>query len=54
MILPIKISWIGDLLPQQNLAQINKDNIRKNNKRVDHDYKVGDKVMLANKFYVQM
>ena len=28
--------------------QINKDNIGKNNKRVDHDYKVEDKVMLAN------
>ena len=28
--------------------QINKDNIRKNNKTFDHDYKVGDKVMLAN------
>ena len=28
--------------------QINKDNIRKNNKRVDHYYKVGDKAMLTN------
>ena len=28
--------------------QINKDNICKNNKRVDHDYKVGDKAMLTN------
>ena len=28
--------------------QINKHNIPKNNKIVDHDYKVRDKVMLAN------
>ena len=28
--------------------QVNKDNIPKNNKIVDHDYKVRDKVMLAN------
>ena len=28
--------------------QINKDKIRKNNKRVDHDYKFGDKVILNN------
>ena len=28
--------------------QINKDNIRKNGKIVDHDYKVGDKVVLTN------
>ena len=26
--------------------QINKDNIRENRKKVDHDYKVGDKLML--------
>ena len=37
------------LICHQNQTQINKDNIRKNNKRVDHDYKVGDKVMLTNK-----
>ena len=29
-------------------TQINKYNIRKNSKRVDHDYKVVDKVMLNN------
>ena len=28
--------------------QINKDNICKNNKIVDHDYKVRDKFMLNN------
>ena len=28
--------------------QINKDRIRKNSKRVDHNYKVGDKFMLNN------
>ena len=31
-----------------NQAQIIKDNIHKNSKRVDHEYKVGDKVMLDN------
>ena len=28
--------------------QINKDNIRENSKRVDYDYKVGNKVMPVN------
>ena len=28
--------------------QINKDNINRNNKGVDHDYKARDKVMLGN------
>ena len=28
--------------------KINKDNIREINKQVDHDYKVGYKVMLTN------
>ena len=28
--------------------EIKKDNIRKNSIRVEHDYKVGDKVMLYN------
>ena len=32
---------------QQNQTQINKDNIRKNIERVDHDYKVGDNVILT-------
>ena len=30
--------------------QISKDNICKNSKRVDHDYKVGDKAMLTNNY----
>ena len=37
-----------ELICQRNQTQINKDNIRENNKRVDHDYKIGDKVMLDN------
>ena len=28
--------------------QINKDNIRKNNKTVNHNYKVGDKAMITD------
>ena len=32
----------------KNQMQNNKDNIRENSKIVDHDYKVGDKVMLNN------
>ena len=32
----------------KNQTQINKDNIRKNNTGVDHDYKVGDKVGITN------
>ena len=34
---------------QEKKAQINKDNIHKNNKRVDHNYKVGDKFILNNR-----
>ena len=30
--------------------QNNKDNIRENSKRVDHNYKVGDKVTLDNNY----
>ena len=37
-----------ELTNQRNQAQINKDNIRKNDKRVDHDYKFGDKYMSTN------
>ena len=33
---------------QKNQTQINKDNIRENNKRFDHNYKVVDKVMIDN------
>ena len=34
------------LIGQKKQAQINKDNIRKNRHRIDHDYKVRDNVML--------
>ena len=33
---------------QRNQAQFNKDKIQKNSKRVYHDYRVGDKIMLNN------
>ena len=48
MILPIKHKVDWELICQQKQTQISKDNIRKNIKRVDHDYKVGDKVILNN------
>ena len=50
MIIPIdhKVDW--EIIRQRNQAQINKDNIRENNKRVHHKYKVGYKVMLDNNF----
>ena len=41
-----KLDW--ELIRQKNQTQINKENIHKNIKRVDHDYKVGDKFMLNN------
>ena len=41
-----KVDW--ELIHQRNQNKINKDNICGNIKRVDHDYKVGDKVMLNN------
>ena len=46
MILLIKNKVDWELIRQQNQMQINKDNIHKYIKRVDHDYKVGDKFML--------
>ena len=48
MFLPIrhKVDW--GLILQQNPTQINKDNISEYNKRVDHDYKAGDKVVIGN------
>ena len=48
MILPIKHKVDWELTRHQKQTQINKDNIRKNGKLVEHDYKVGDKVMLNN------
>ena len=46
MILPIKHRVNRELIRQKNQAQINKDNIQENRKQVNHDYNVGDKVML--------
>ena len=40
------MNW--SLISQRNQTQINEDNIRENIKRVEHNYKVGDKVMLNN------
>ena len=39
-----------ELIHQQKLTKINKNNIRKSSKIVDHDYKVGKKVMLTNNY----
>ena len=41
-----KVGW--ELIRQKKQTKINKDNIRENRNRVDHDYNVGDKVMLNN------
>ena len=48
MILPIKHKVNSELIFQKKQMQINKDNIGKNIKIVDHNYKVGDKVMITN------
>ena len=48
MIILIKHNMDWRLIRHQNQTQINKDNIHKNIKIVDHDYKVGDKFMLDN------
>ena len=48
VILPIKYKVDWELTRHQKQTQLNKDNISKNRKRVDHAYKVGDKVMLNN------
>ena len=45
---PIKYKVDWELIRQQKQTQINKDNICENSKRIDHDYKVGDKVILNN------
>ena len=41
------VDW--QLMQKQKQDQILRDNIRENLKRVDHDYKAGDKVMLIRK-----
>ena len=48
MILPIKHRVDWELISQKNQSQINKYSIRKIKNSVDHDYKVGDNVMLNN------
>ena len=48
MIIPIKHKVDWGLIPQQRKTQINKENIRKNSKIVDHDYKLGDKFVITN------
>ena len=48
MILLIKHEVDWELIRQRNQTKINKNNILKNNKRVDHTYKVGDKVIPDN------
>ena len=37
-----------ELIRQQKQMQIDKENIRKNINRVDHNYNVGNKVMINN------
>ena len=46
MILLIKHKVDWELILQINRTQINKYNIHENSKRVDHNYKVGDKFMI--------
>ena len=41
-----KVDW--ELIRQQKQTQINKDNICENRKKVEHNYKVGDKFILNN------
>ena len=48
MTLLIKHNVDWELIFQQKQTHINKNNIHKNIKRVDHDYKVGDIVMSNN------
>ena len=48
MILLIKHKVDWELILQINWTQINKYNIHENNKTVDHNYRIGDKVMLDN------
>ena len=48
MILLIKHVADWELICHQKQVKINEYNIRKKSKIVDHNYKVGDKVMLNN------
>ena len=47
MIILIKHMVDWEIILQQKQDKINKDKIRKNRHRVDHNYKVGDNVMLS-------
>ena len=48
IIILIKHMIYWELIHHKDQAQINKDNIHENSKRVYHDYTVRDKVMLNN------
>ena len=48
MILPIKFKADWALIEQQKQICINKSNKRENSKRIKHNYKIGDKVLLKN------
>ena len=50
MILLIKHKVDQKLIRQRKQRKIHKDNICKNNKRVDHAYKVGDNFIITNKY----
>ena len=46
--LPIEHKVYWELILQKNQTKVNKAKIRENIKRVNHNYKVGDKVILNN------
>ena len=46
VIIPTKNNVDWELIRQRKKAQMNKDNTRKKIHRVDHNYKLGDKVMI--------
>ena len=48
IILQIKYTTYWELLSQEKHLQIIKDDIRKNSKTVEHEYKVVDKIILIN------
>ena len=48
MIIPIKHKVDWELIRQRKHTEANKYNISENIKRADHDYEVGDRVMLNN------
>ncbi len=46
--LNVKFEANGQLIKQRKQKRIHKDNLRENNKRIPHEYKVGDKVLYQN------